>query len=102
MGSEPIESFEKFWPFYMGEHRNPLTRKFHFVGTNVAVVAALAAIWRHDALLLLEGLAVAYGLAWVSHFFIERNRPATFRYPLWSFAADLKMWALIWTGRLDS
>jgi hypothetical protein len=101
MGPAPIGSFAEFWPFYLRQHRNPLTRAFHFVGTNAALVLALAAIWRRDVRLLLDGLVVAYGLAWISHYFIEKNRPATFRYPLWSFAADWKMWALIWTGRLD-
>ena len=98
--SDRIQTFAEFWPFYLGEHRKPLTRAFHFVGTNAALALALAALWKHDARLLLAALLVAYGLAWVSHFFIEKNRPATFRYPLWSFAADWKMWALIWTGRL--
>src|SRR5215470_4566697 len=82
MGESTIGSFAEFWPFYLGEHRKPLTRTFHFVGTNVAVVLALAAIWRHDGRLLLAALAAAYGLAWISHFVIEHNRPATFRYPL--------------------
>jgi hypothetical protein len=36
----------------------------------------------------------------VGHFFVEHNRPATFKYPLWSFGADWKMWALSLAGRL--
>jgi len=101
MRSARIGTFAEFWPFYLGEHRKPATRGFHFVGANVALALALAGLWTRDGRLLLAALAVAYGLAWVSHYFIEKNRPATFRYPLWSFAADWKMWALIWTKRLE-
>ena len=86
-----VGSFAEFWPFYLGEHRKPTTRAFHFVGTNAALVLALAGLWARDGRLLLAALAVAYGLAWVSHYFIEKNRPATFRYPLWSLLADFKM-----------
>ena len=95
-----IESFEAFWPYYLRQHRKRLTRKLHFEGTNVAVAAVILTVWRGDPRLLLIGVAIAYGVAWVGHFFVERNRPATFQYPLWSFAADWKMWALTWTGRL--
>ena len=94
-------SFAEFWPFYLGEHSKSLTRALHFAGTNAALALVVATIATGRASLLLAALAVAYGLAWVSHFFIEKNRPATFRHPLWSFAGDWKMWALMWTGRLD-
>ena len=94
-------SFAEFWPFYLGQHRKRLTRRLHFIGTDVAFVAVLYAAWKRDPWFLLIGLVGAYGMAWIAHFVIERNRPATFQYPLWSFAADWKMWAFMWTGRLD-
>jgi len=97
-----LGSFAEFWPFYLGQHSKRRTRALHFVGTNVAVVAVLVAVLERDPRLVLLGLALAYALAWVGHFLVERNRPATFKYPLWSFAADCKMWALAWTGRLDA
>jgi hypothetical protein len=96
-----IASFAEFWPFYLGEHRQPLTRAFHFAGTNGALVLAILAALTGRPWLVVAALGVAYGMAWVSHFAIEKNRPATFRYPIWSFAGDWKMWALIWTGRLE-
>jgi hypothetical protein len=96
-----FRSFQEFWPFYLGQHSKPLTRRLHFTGTDIAVAAVLYAVWAHDARYLLLALVAAYGLAWIGHYFIERNRPATFTYPLWSFAADWKMWAFMWTGRLD-
>jgi hypothetical protein len=97
-----LRSFTEFWPFYLGQHSKRRTRDLHFVGTNVAVVAVVVALFRRELRLIPLGLALAYALAWVGHFFVERNRPATFSYPLWSFAADCKMWALTWTGRLDA
>jgi len=101
MVGERYRSFAEFWPFYLGEHSRPLTRALHFAGTSAALALAVAAAVRGEPRLLAVALVVAYGLAWVAHFFVEHNRPATFRYPLWSFAADWKMWALMLTGRLE-
>lgn len=97
---ERIGSFAEFWPFYLGEHRQPGTRALHLVGTSISLVLILLALFRGNGWLVLAALLVGYGFAWVGHFAIEHNRPATFRYPLWSFAADWKMWALALTGRL--
>jgi hypothetical protein len=97
-----FRSFDEFWLFYLGEHRKPATRALHFVGTNVAVLIAGAAIATGRHWLWLVALASAYAMAWIGHFFVERNRPATFRYPLWSFAGDWKMWGLTWSGRLGA
>jgi hypothetical protein len=97
-----IRSFAEFWPFYLGQHRRRLTRTLHLIGTDCAVGAiAAAAIQRRPELLLL-GLVLVYGFAWVGHFFVEHNRPATFQYPLWSLIADWKMWAFRLTGRLPT
>lgn len=101
MSTKRIGTFEEFWPFYVKEHADPKTRKFHFVGTT-AVVGLLSA-----AVLMRKGWPVAlaplagYGPAWVSHFFIEKNKPASFKYPLWSLVADFKMWGKIATGTMD-
>ncbi|MGO8968173.1 MAG: Mpo1-like protein [Myxococcaceae bacterium] len=100
--SERIQSFAQFWPYYLGEHRRPGTRLLHLVGTTLAIFLALFAVTTGRWLLLVAALVCAYTFAWVGHFFIEHNRPATFRYPLWSFAADLKMWWAALTGRLQN
>jgi hypothetical protein len=96
-----IQSFEEFWPFYLGEHAKRATRILHVTGSTAALgFVALAATLRKPAWLG-AALGVGYAFAWVAHLAVEHNRPATFRYPLWSFAADWKMWALTLSGRLD-
>jgi|APLak6261679142_1056127.scaffolds.fasta_scaffold00001_129 hypothetical protein len=97
-----LTTFEAFWPFYLGEHSLPVTRWFHFVGTTIALLNLIAAVVYLAPLYILSALFSGYLFAWVSHFFLEKNRPATFTYPAWSFAADWKMWALMLTGRLNA
>jgi hypothetical protein len=101
MSGEPrVGSFAEFWPYYLREHRQPATRALHLVGSTLSLLLLIAAVVRGRPVLLVGALVVGYGFAWISHFLVERNRPATFRYPLWSFAADWKMWALALSGRL--
>ena len=96
-----IQTFEKFWPFYLGEHSLPLTRQVHFVGTTLAFIQLVYALFIMSWQPLLGALISAYFCAWVSHFFIEKNRPATFTYPIWSFVGDWRMWALTLARQLD-
>jgi hypothetical protein len=93
-------SFEEFWPYYVGEHRHPLTRTLHLVGTHLGIAVLVLGLL-HSRWWLLAALPAGYALAWIGHFFVEHNRPATFTYPLWSLRGDLRMLRLAWTGRLD-
>jgi hypothetical protein len=95
-----IKSFQEFWPFYVGEHRRRSTRAWHFLGTTSALALLVTCITMRWWWGLLAAPVCGYAFAWISHFWIERNRPATFRYPLWSLAADFRMWWLIATGRM--
>jgi hypothetical protein len=94
-------SFSDFWPYYLREHSKPRTRALHYVGTTLvlgtAILAGLSGRWMWLLAIPLAG----YGFAWIAHFAVEKNRPATFTYPLWSLAADFKMWWLWLTRRLQ-
>lgn len=94
-------SFGAFWPYYLREHSQPRTRALHYVGTTLAVAVALFAVVTGRWLWLLALPVAGYFFAWLAHFTVEKNRPATFTYPLWSLAADFRMWWLWLTGRLQ-
>lgn len=85
------QNFKEFWSFYVGEHINPLTRFIHVAGTTLALILLIATFLSKAWWGLLIAPAVAYAGAWLSHFTIEKNKPATFRYPFWSLLADFLM-----------
>ena len=95
-------TFEQFWPFYVSQHRRRGTRALHFAGTTLGLLCLARAITAPAPVLVIWGLVLSYGLAWIGHFFIEKNRPATFRYPVWSFLGDLKMYGLMWRGKMSA
>jgi hypothetical protein len=101
MSQQEIKSFEEFWPYYVEEHSHPATRALHFAGTAAALgclgVLAAKGKWKWLPLALAPG----YAAAWAGHFLVEKNRPATFKYPLWSFMADQKMFGLMLTRRME-
>jgi hypothetical protein len=94
-------SFAEFWPHYVLAHRQPVTRGFHLIGTLLGWLLVILVIVLRNAWLVAAALVVPYALAWVSHFFVEHNRPATFAHPLWSWLADQKMVALMLVGKMS-
>ena len=89
--SERIASYRDFWPYYLREHAKPGTRFIHYFGTGLVLLCVVSAIASGEWRVLLLAPIAGYGLAWVAHFFVEENRPATFRYPLWSLLSDFRM-----------
>ncbi len=94
------KSFEQFWPYYVAEHSTVGCRVLHYIGTTAVIALSVVAAVTGD-LRWLIGLPLAgYGCAWIGHFFVERNRPATFRHPLWSLISDFRMYGFFLTGRM--
>lgn len=96
---ERYESFEDFYPFYISEHQQPTCRRLHFLGTGGSLLALLYVLGSTSWHLLWLPFVLGYGFAWVGHFFFEKNRPATFQYPLYSLRGDFRMFREILTGR---
>ena len=93
-------SFREFYPFYLDEHSNRTSRRLHFIGSCGALGLVALAIVGRNPWWLLAALVCGYAFAWVGHFFFEKNRPATFRHPFYSFAGDWVMFKDILTGRI--
>lgn len=95
-----FSSFREFYPYYLSEHANRSSRRLHFLGSCGALAFVLLAIVQRNAWWLLAALVCGYAFAWVGHFFFEKNRPATFRHPFYSFAGDWVMFRDILLGRI--
>lgn len=93
-------NFREFYPFYLTEHANRTSRRLHFVGSWCVLALVVVAIATWNGTWLLGALLCGYGFAWIGHFFFEKNRPATFQHPLYSFAGDWVMFKAILTGKL--
>ena len=94
------QSFADFYPFYLSEHSDPVCRRLHFIGSLLVLLTLFYAAYTRRWLLLLAVPVIGYGFAWVGHFFFEKNRPATFTYPLYSFMGDWRMFKDILTGKV--
>jgi len=95
-----FKSFAEFYPYYLGEHSNPVCRVLHYTGSLSALSILIYALWSGQYALLPLALVAGYGQAWIGHFFFEHNKPATFKYPLWSFMGDWVMLKDFFLGRI--
>jgi hypothetical protein len=97
---KPYRSLGEFYPFYLSEHANRSSRRLHFIGTTVALALFISAFITQKWWLLAVAIVQGYAFAWAGHFFFERNRPATFTYPLFSFLCDWRLWWEMLTGKI--
>ncbi len=100
MARPRIASLQEFWLFYLREHSRPGTRAWHYLGTSLALICLVAAFAARNFWLLAVMVVLGYAPAWIGHFTVEKNRPATFRYPLWSLMCDFRLYGTWLTGRL--
>ena len=95
-------SFAEFWPFYLSQHSNRTCRILHAFGTTLGIVLLIYAVATQHFELIPICFVFGYGFSWIGHFFFEKNRPATFTYPKWSFLGDFVMLKYFYIGKLDS
>ena len=98
--AKAFSSFSEFYPFYLEEHADPTCKLLHFIGTWLVVLVAVVAFILNEPKWLWLMPLLGYGFAWVGHFFFERNRPATFKHPLYSLLGDFVMWKDIMSGKV--
>ncbi len=101
MSEERIKTYAEFWDYYVAEHSQPLTRYFHFVGTMLSLVITVWIIRSGSWLYFPLPIVIGYAFAWFSHFYVEKNKPATFKYPFWSYISDYKMVFYMLIGRMN-
>ena len=98
--AQRFTSLKTFYPYYLMEHTNLTCRRLHFVGSTLVLIIIGVVIFTRNPNWLFLALFFGYGFAWVGHFFFEHNRPATFKYPLYSFVSDWMMYGQILTGKV--
>jgi len=100
MDPRAFTRFADFYPFYLREHRDRSCRRLHFAGSTLALVCGGMALFTGRPVFWLLALLSGYGFAWIGHFVFEKNRPASFKRPLYSFMGDWVMYRDIWIGRI--
>jgi len=93
-------TFAAFYPFYLAEHRNRVCRRLHFAGSVIVIATLVTAFITREPWWLAVAPVAGYGLAWIGHFFFERNRPATFSHPFYSLLGDWVMFRDLLWGKL--
>lgn len=94
------KTFASFYPFYLSQHRNRTCRRLHFIGSTIVLALIIAAIVKLAPIYLLFTPLAGYGFAWLGHFVFEKNKPATFTYPVYSLIGDWVMYKDMLTGRI--
>jgi hypothetical protein len=95
-----MKSFAEFYPFYLSEHSNLTCRRLHFAGSTLSLACVAMIFVTGNLIWLLGALLAGYGFAWVGHFGFEKNKPASFKRPLYSLLGDWTMYKDIWLGKV--
>jgi hypothetical protein len=95
-----FKSFAEFYPFYLSQHLNRNCKIMHFIGTTIVFVLVGIIIATGNYILILLIPVFGYFFAWLGHFAFEKNRPATFKYPIYSLMGDFRMYFDILSGKL--
>jgi hypothetical protein len=95
-----FNSFADFYPFYLGEHNNRTCRRLHFIGSTLALTCLVTGLVRGVPMYFVYAVLCGYGFAWIGHFVFEKNKPASFKRPLYSFMGDWVMYKDIWVGNI--
>jgi hypothetical protein len=99
---QKFASYDEFFEFYLQQHSDPRNRALHAIGTTLGITVVVAALVLGHPWYALLFFPIGYGCAWTGHFLLEKNKPATFGHPFWSFISDFRMLGLMFTGRLRS
>lgn len=100
MKETPIRNYAQFWPYYLSQHSRRKTQILHAVGLILGLSVSAYFAFTARPIGILAGPVVGYGFAWYAHFFVEKNRPATWEYPLWSFVSDFRLTSRVISGRV--
>lgn len=98
---QSVQSFSEFYPLYLAEHSNRMCRRLHFVGSTAALGCLIMMVMTRQPIYLAYGILAVYGFAWIGHFFFEKNKPASFKRPLYSAMGDWVMYKDIWTRKIS-
>ena len=93
-------SFSEFYPFYLAEHGNRVCRRLHFIGSSLVIAVVVLALATGQLRWLWLAPVAGYGFAWIGHYMFEKNRPATFKHPLYSLRGDWVMYGQMLRGKL--
>ena len=99
-GEKKFKSFSEFYLYYLSEHGNPVNRRLHFFGSLLTIIVVLFVIFTQTWIALILVPILGYGFAWIGHYFVEKNKPTTFTYPLYSLMGDWVMFKDILTGKI--
>jgi hypothetical protein len=100
VNNKKIKNFDEFYQFYLTEHTNSTNRLLHFIGTSLSILLLIYFIIIKKYLYIIGIPIIGYGFAWVGHFFFEKNKPASFNQPIYSFICDFLMWFHLLTRKI--